>query len=496
MTPGAQRVLVAALAGFGAMYGVLSINRSPLLPGVHGDSVEYMSAAESFAQRRTFEVPVADWSDTDSVSVLSHFPPGFPVLIALPLGGETSARAAALWVMAVSAGLAALVVTLLAAEVFGVATGALGTLLLLISPVCVRLHLAIWSEPTYLAVTALLLYAMVRRPRWSWCHGLLAVVGVAIRYVGIAGALAAALWALTNARSWRERLSGFALAIAPSFIFLVWWERLVARGGGAIRRIGVYGEFGRNAQQLEIMLREWLLPRGRAGDPWAAMGTGIVAVVGLVVLIGAARRGLWRGGERPSFLLAAGLFSGCYASVVVLSRFFADPRIPFDDRMFLPVLILVTVAFVASATELARWKGRAGWAVLVVALGVWGGYAVRQARDFVSVVNQVGMYFTFMGWTVDPTLRWVQDDSGAYDAIYSNDPALVYFQTGRHARYLPIVGDDLAAFQRRFQESSAAVVITYPPQVGNLSDDVFTRLLGLRNVVRTERGAAYVRATG
>lgn len=490
MTPEARRLLLAALAGFAATYAVLSINRSPLLPGVNGDSVEYLSAAQSFASNGTFEVPVANWTDSDSVSVLAHFPPGFPLLISLPLGGSTSAPAAALWVMAVSTGVAVMVVTLLVAETLGLAVGLLTVLLLMVAPVWARLDLAIWSEPSYLAVTAILLYAMVRRPTSAWLHGLLAAAGFAIRYVGVAGTLAVVVWAALQEGGRKQRIARVAWAAAPSAAFLLWWRHRVGSGGGTIRRLGFYGEPGRNVQQLALLLRQWLLPASENIGLWAV---GLVAVAGVAVLVLAARRGIWRDVPRARLLLRAMvLFSGCYLAVVVGSRMFADPRIPFDDRMLAPVLVFVTVAFAASAVELARWGGHWGLIVLTVAVAAWSVPAFLQARGLVSLVNQRGMYFTFMGWTVDPVLRWVENESGAYDRIYTDDPALVYFQTGRHARALPLVGEDLEAFRGRFREAPAAVVILYPPQVGNLPDEDFVQLLGLRTVVRTRLGAVYV----
>ncbi len=488
MTPEARRLLVAGLVGFAATYGVLSINRSPLLPGVNGDSVEYLGAAESFASSRTFEVPIAGWSDPDSVSVLAHFPPGFPVLISLPMGAGATSPAAALWVMAISTGVAVTVLTLLVVETLGLSAGLLTALLLMLTPVWVRLDLSIWSEPCYLAVTAALLYAMLRRPTWSWLHGLLAAAGLAIRYVGVAGTLAAVAWAGIQEGSWRRRLGRIAWAAGPSALFLLWWRHRVGTGGGTIRHLGYYGDLGRNVRQLGILLRQWLLPT-TFNPLWAAA---LVALVGLAVVAVAARRGMWRDSRRALLLGAMALYSGCYVAVVVGSRMFADPRIPFDERMLVPVLVLVTAAFAASAVELARWAGRWGWVALAVVITAWGVAAFRQDRGLVSVVNQRGMYFTFMGWSVDPALRWVENESAAYDVIYTDDPSLVYFQTGRHARALPLVGEDLGAFRDRFGEKSSAVVITYPAQVGNLPDEELVRLLGLRAVVRTRMGSVYV----
>ena len=69
------RLLVVA-AALVAVLGVLGINRSRLTPGVHGDSVEYLTAAESFRTDGTFTIPITHWSRVDSVAELSHFPPG------------------------------------------------------------------------------------------------------------------------------------------------------------------------------------------------------------------------------------------------------------------------------------------------------------------------------------------------------------------------------------------------------------------------------------
>jgi hypothetical protein len=489
MNQDARRVLLAVFAGGAAVFGVLTINGTWLTPGAHGDSVAYLSAAESFSEHGTFEVPMTAWSDADSVTSLSHFPPGFPLLMSVPISLGTQSHAAALWVMALSAGVAVAFLALLASEAFGVGAGALFAALLLITPVFVRLHLVIWSEPTYLAITSLLLYAMVKRPGWAWAHGLLACAGLMVRYVGVAGTLAAMGWSVIQAKSARERVTRMVTAGAPSAIFLLWWSATVGQGGEPIREAGFYGGLRTSLSQATGMVTEWLVPGGWGGGIWPAV---VLVVAGALVIGTAARGGSWRAPERRPLLQAALLYGGCYVAVVFASRLFADPRIPFDSRLFLPVLALVTLVFAASSTEVARAAGTRGWIVLGLCIGIWGFAALREDRIGIAAVNENGIYFTFGAWMSDPVIRWVDNRSAPFETIYSNEPALLYYQSLRHAKELPNEGEDFEAFRSVFYDRPGAVVIAYPLHVGNIPEEVFAEALGLSAVVRTSMGAVYV----
>ena len=486
MTPGARGMLLAILAGCAAAYGVLSINRSGLVPAIHGDSVQYLAAAESFARDGTFRVPQAHWSEMDSVSVLSHYPPGFPVLISLALGREMPAHTAALLIIAVSSAIALALFTLLVYEAGGAATAALTAVVLLITPVWVRLHLAVWSEPSFMAVTAALLYGMVRWPRASWLHGLLAAAGAAIRYVGVAGAVAAAAWAWSLGSSTRDRLARAAVALAPSGLFLAWWRASVADGGGVVRELGFYGDLGRSLRVLGPALTEWVVPGGRRPEhAWLAAPFILLA---LLVIGMAAKRGAWQQARRRPVVRAALLYGGSYAGVLLASRLLADPQIPFDERLFMPVLVLATACFTISATDLARAAGRRGWAALALVVGAWMFAAARESRTMVASVNETGMYYTLIPWLADRSIRWVDEESESFPVVYSNDPTLLYFLTERHARSLPDDLADLPDFARLFRASPGAVVILYLPQ----PVEPFVATLGLRLAAQGSMGAAYV----
>jgi len=383
------RLLVVA-AALVAVLGVLAINRSQLTPGVHGDSVEYLTAAESFRAGGTFTIPITHWSRADSVAELSHFPPGYAVALSGAMRLGLPAQAAGLWVTALAAGVVVAGVVLLVLP-FGLVAAALSAGALLATPVFVRLHLAIWSEPLFVAITVLLLLALARRPGVYWLHGLLAAAGVAVRYVGVAGTLAAVVVGGLRGGTPRERLSAMAQAGLPSLFFLLWWGRRVDTSGEAIRDFGLQSGLDRVGAQLAGLAAEWPIPRGLMGAVWPGGATVVRCAL---------------------------VFMGCYLSVVLVSRLFADPRIPFDARIFFPVLVLSTVLAIAAAVSVARSRGRAGWALLGVVACGWGVAASSEVRQGVTAVNEYGLYFTSAGWAEDPVLQWVVDRATSYATVY------------------------------------------------------------------------------
>jgi hypothetical protein len=96
---------------------------------------------------------------------------------------------------------------------------------------------------------------------------------------------------------------------------------------------------------------------------------------------------------------------------------------------------------------------------------------------------------------IDPVIRWVDNQSTPFGTIYSNEPALLYNQSQRHAKELPNQREDFAAFRRVFDDRPGAVVFAYPLNVGTIAEEVFAEALSLRPVVRTSMGAVYVPAT-
>jgi hypothetical protein len=477
-----------------AVLGVLGINRSQLTPGVHGDSVEYLTAAESFRAGGTFTIPITHWSRADSVAELSHFPPGYSAVLSGVMRLGLPPQAAALWVTALAAGVVVAGVGLLVLP-FGLLAATLSAGALLATPVFVRLHLAIWSEPLFMATTMLLVLALVRRPGVHWLHGLLAAAGLAVRYVGVAGTLAAVVMGGLRGGTPRERAAAMAQAGLPSLFFVLWWSRRVDTSGEAIREFGVQAGMDRVVAQLAGLAAEWPIPRGLMSAVWPGGATLIGAVVlgvGAILVWYASREPEWKQEPRKAVVRSALVYMACYLSVVVASRLFADPRIPFDARIFFPVLVLSTVLAIAAAVSVARSRGRPGWTVLGIVACGWAVAASSEVRQGVTAVNEYGLYFTSVGWADDPVLRWVVDRSAPYATVYSNEPAMIYFLTGRHAKSLPLIGEDVDAFARQLDRMPGPVVFIAPSHVTDVAPQLLVDRLAVERVVGSGMAALYL----
>lgn len=343
-------VTVLLLAAAGSL-GVLGINQSWLAPGAMSDAVEYLTAAQSFEEHGQFEIPVSEWNSPDSVARLAHYPPGLSMLISVPMDFGFRLYPSALVVMAISSGLALAFAYLLASELGGPWAGLLSALMLFIMPVCAKINLSVWSEPSYVAATLAMLYVMVSRPRWAWAYGFLAAAGVAIRYVGVAGVATATLWAGVQGGTRRERIALAATAAGPSLGFLAFWHHYVAAGGGTVRTIGWYGGLGPNLVQFRNMLIEWLVPTGSSGAGWVVVGALSLAFTMLLAVRGT---DLWQRERACKGLGLLAAFVAFYTATVVASRLFVDPFIPFDARLFLPVLVLGVLAFAISAVHVVN----------------------------------------------------------------------------------------------------------------------------------------------
>src|SRR5690242_20805707 len=70
----------ALLAGLAALW----ITAAPG-PGLEPDSMSYVGAAQRFARHGALDVPTAYWWESDSTSALGSFPPGYPLVISIPL---------------------------------------------------------------------------------------------------------------------------------------------------------------------------------------------------------------------------------------------------------------------------------------------------------------------------------------------------------------------------------------------------------------------------
>ena len=526
--------LLAPALGAIAFFLVLAVT-DPFGPGLDPDAMAYMGAAVSLAHAGRYDVPTANWASADSVSPLTHFPPGFPTVIALPVRlGMAPAQGARL-VVALAAFVTVTVAVWIVGTVASAWAGVLAAVMLVATPALVDAHLSVLSEPLFLACVTVALALMAglapsadddapadaapTTAGRALALGLVAAAAALVRYAGISVPAAAALWLFVERRaSWRLRLRNAALAALPAVLLVGAWgarNAWLARGGSGGPRppIPYLAGFADDLQLGAKTACDWLAPLVEPASVQQLVAVVALALIALVVTAAVRRAASRDDGEagagasrRPvaaaRVLAAAGLLLAAYVGEVVASRLFVYGTIPFDERIFAPVILLVELA---AATALgAWWRVRAGRrgarrasslavrAAAAVAVLAWLAGSVALTTRNVTYVVQNGSDFAGTQWRQSPLLDFVRKRA-ADRALYSNWPAAIYFHTGRVARDLPMALDSvtLATFARRLAQTHGLVVAFNAPSPDVAPPDSIARRLGLRRAGRFEDGTAW-----
>ena len=491
-----SHLLVAAILGI-AGFTLVLMATDPPGPGLDPDAVSYMGAAESLAWQGRYRIPTAAWWRTDSTGALTHFPPGFPTALALPVRAGMTAPQAARLVSALSAAVTVGTLVLLVAGAATLAAGALLGVALLAMPAMELVHVSVLSEPLFLACVALMLAELARDGSRPLVVGLASAVATLTRYAGAALVGAGAVWLLAAPGSRRERLRRAGLALLPTLVLQGLWvvrtRRLHEPGG--IRQVAVYGDLWPTLRQGATTLRDWLVPDPNAwSDPvphHGAVGAAAGALVLLVLAVGVRRAVTARQGvPQPARLLAAcGLLAACYAGMVVASRLLADPGIPFDVRILSPLLLLVMTALVTAAASWWREASRVPRLALGAGVAAWLAASALTSYGNAGYLLGWGSDFAGEQWRRSELLAWGRTN-GATHALYSNWPAAVYFHLQRPARYVPVIRDTmpLATFADSVRAHDGRVLVFTTGEPGYLSATAVRALAGLRVVAELEDG--------
>lgn len=451
--------LPAVFAGLVAFTLVLTITDPPG-PGLDPDALQYLGAAASAAAIGEYSVPLDAWASADTTEPLTHFPPGYPTALAIPVKlGMEPAQAARL-VDATAAFIMFSTVVLLVSVVMSPVAGAVLAVALFAMTSMYTVHASVLSEPLYLACMALVLAAMVLAPDRPLRAGIPAALAVMTRYAGLSIVGAVALWALTRPGRWVDRIRRAAIAVAPAVVLQAIWvvrTRLVANVTD-IRKIAIYGKWPKSLTQGGVTLMSWLVPDPAADtDPLAHRA--LLTVAAFIALTALSAIGLWhlRWKERdvpPDGRIASRLAQAtalllvCYAGLLGASRLFADPGIPFDERIFVPALLLLMI--LAAIGLSSWWRGtRLHVARIAVALALmlWWYAGVSAIRVSAHYAMTWGSDFAGQQWRDSQVLGWARRE-GNTAPLYSNWPAAVFFYLHRPSHELPYLKEagNLKAF--------------------------------------------------
>lgn len=493
-------LVVTTVLGVAAFTLVLTATDPPG-PGLDPDAMAYMGAAESLVAHGQYRAPGAPWWRADSTEALTHFPPGYPTALALPVRlGMTPPQAARL-VDATAAAATTILLGLLVAEAAGLAAGTLATLALLATPAMALVHVSVLSEPLFLTLMTLLLVAMTRRATRPLLVGLLAALAATVRYAGLAFVGAGVVWVVAARGTVGERMRRGVFALLPSALLQGAWllRTRALREPGQIRRIALYGNLEPTLRQGGRTLRDWLVPDP---DTWefplpnrplialaAATLVTLLVVAGVRRVIATRRATAAAEPDRAARLLAASaLLAACYLGLLVASRLVADPAIPFDERILAPWLVLATVAIAVAVTR--AWpRSLAPRLALGAALVAWGMASASTTRGQVRYVMTNGSDFAGDEWRRSALLDWARGP-GATHPLYSNWPSAVYFHLHRPARYLPLAKDSAVAraLVDTLRARDARVLLFDVAAPGTLATGRVLREPGLRVLARLDDG--------
>jgi hypothetical protein len=158
-----------------------------------------------------------------------------------------------------------------------------------------------------------------------------------------------------------------------------------------------------------------------------------------------------------------------YSAFVVAARLFADPVIPFDDRIAAPAIVCLTIAFGVLLALWWRLKARGARLVAGLALAAWIMLALRLDIRRVGYALVHGTLYTQPAHASSPVMQWTRR-ADAPDAIFTNAPATLYFNAGRLSTDLPLTWDSTSL--RAFRDTLAArhgVVITFDYPSGKVA---------------------------
>jgi hypothetical protein len=236
-----------------------------------------------------------------------------------------------------------------------------------------------------------------------------------------------------------QRLRRAAEGLAPGVLVYVLWSAMVRHAGMAVRIVHLDHEPLATVRRFVGAASSFLAPSYLGEGPIATAGRVglkgalIVGVIALAVRVG--RSGAPRVAS-ATLSVAAGVLAAGVGALLLVARLL-ESSVAFYDRMLSPVHALLAVAIVAAVAAwwpLATRAARAAAVVLGVAWLVTSGGA---SARLVAEARTHGLDHTHIGAETSPMWAWVRDS--AVGPIYTNDPADVYFQTGRPSRSLPWV---------------------------------------------------------
>lgn len=448
-----------------AVTGILLILRAtPEGLGLSDDSIAYIAGARSMVAGQGYREA---WLASNQP--VTHFPPGFPAVLAFFGIFGFDPLHSARFVNALLFGLNAALLGILAWRMtLSLAAGLVLSALFVASGDMLQVHTVAMSEPLFIFFSLLSLWMFdlyfERHHHWLWLILCAMFVGAAYltRYAGLAlaGTFVVALLILHT--NWRKRLISVGIFLAGVLPWLLGWairNRIIAEN--ATNRVLAWHPI--TPDNLRMGLRvfsDFFIPV----EAWrreifrqTGLIEGMVAVVLGAVLVWVALRA-WKYFSEPQqssvtervgkgavgvIAFTTGLFILTYLASVVVSMTFFDAATKFRLRILAPVLVGLLILLVYFGIWL---KGRNRTIAIALTLMILG-FSVYKQSITMNNWHKSGLGYASFKWYDSKAiafLRELPDDV----KIYTNEPAAVYLYTGRGNYVLPDRFDSATAQAR------------------------------------------------
>jgi 4-amino-4-deoxy-L-arabinose transferase-like glycosyltransferase len=435
--------------------------------GITQDSVFYFSAAENFLNGNGIS-----WTGGGgAVKPLIHFPPLFPVTVALVKAALSEINLAATWINAFLFGLNIYIVTLVIHAVTkSRLAGIAGGMIALISPLLLDVHLDAMSEPLYLlwvfvSLGLLTAYIGERKIHFVFFAGASSALAVLTRYVGISvvatGVLMLLIWYPSSFR--RRAQEAFRYTIVAMTPVTFWYIRnFVHTGSFTNRSIGFHPiTFGALSEGLNT-LSSWFLSDSVSPDLRLIFALFSLLGIGGILISIVLNRGY--GGRikvpfNTQIISILVLHAVVYSLLLIFSISFIDASTRLENRILLPLYFITLILTIISITWLiSRPYWRRDWVkyflgLSLIALGA-ALYLPRQLQ-MVEEMRSEGRGFSGPSWKnseIIIALRHLDPEA----TVYSNEAFSVLYLTGIPARWIPEKFDPVKAIERdTFNEQMA-----------------------------------------
>lgn len=428
-------------------------------PGlIDWDSFNYLSAARNLAAGEGLTIPL----DPENTTPMVHYPPLFPVVLAGFELLSVDAMAAARWLNALLFGVTAVLLGLTVRKITrSQGLGLLAAALLVLARDMVLVFAYALSEPLLLALTAASLWFLGKyledgELKPLLLASLLAAGAFLTKYGGAANVIAVGVSVLVmgKKRFW-SRVGWAALAVGVGALPGSLWtlRNYLLTETFNNRALGSTTLHKNQWVKLYFSVYGWFVPfQILDWNEKVIIIASVLIAGGAIALLAydlyrkegrAALSGLGQRLDRTA--LSYLIFGGAYAAVVVGSKIYVDPAIPFDSRIWSPLFLclIVILMYVAKGflNHGARWRK--------AAVGVGLAYlAAYSAVGFVSAVptaHRNGLGLNRRGVLQAESVNKLIELTGE-QTIYSDYPTAMYLLTGQTGyKFAQLKGNEIPA---------------------------------------------------